>query len=63
MVGGKSMNWRLGIYIHKESQDRAHIVHQNNGNYYLRYLDKQKIDTISEVEFLMNWKHESGEEE
>lgn len=63
MVGGKSMNWRLGIYIHKDSKDRAHIVHQNYQTYYLRYLDKRKIDTISLEEFLMNWRHESGEEE
>jgi len=57
------MNWRLGIYIHKDSKDRAHIVHQNYQTYYLRYLDKRKIDTISLEEFLMNWRHESGEEE
>ena len=57
------MNWRLGIYIHKQTQDRAHIVHQREGNYYLRYLDQQKIETISEIEFLMNWQHEEGEEE
>ena len=57
------MNWKLGIYIHEKTQDRAHIVHQRNGNYYLRYLDQQKIETISEIEFLMNWKNEAGEEE
>lgn len=57
------MLWRLGIYIHKHSQERAHIVYQKNGNYVLRYLDQQKIETMSESEFLMNWLHEEGEEE
>ena len=57
------MNWRLGIYIHKDSKDRAIIVHQRDRTYFLRYLDQQKIETISEIDFLMNWKHEDGEEE
>lgn len=57
------MNWKLGTYIHQTTKDRAIIVHQRDGNYFLRYLDQQKIETISEIEFLMNWQHEAGEEE
>jgi len=63
MGGGKSMLWRLGIYIHKQTQERAHIVYQKNGNYVLRYLGQRKIETMSEREFLTNWLHEEGEEE
>jgi hypothetical protein len=57
------MLWRLGIYIHKHTQERARIVHQKNGNYVLRYLDQRKIETMSEREFSVNWRHEEGEEE
>ena len=59
------MLWRLGIYIHKHTQERARIefIHQKNGNYVLRYLDQRKIETISEREFSVNWRHEEGEEE
>ena len=57
------MKWRLGIYIHKHTKEKAHIVHQNNGNYVLRYLDQRKIETMSESEFSMNWRHEEAEEE
>ena len=34
-----------------------------NGNYVLRYLDQRKIETMSEREFSVNWRHEEGEEE
>ena len=57
------MLWRLGIYIHKHTRERAHIVYQKNGNYVLRYLDQRKIETMSIREFSMNWLHEEGEEE
>ena len=57
------MLWRLGIYIHKHTQERAHIVYQKNGNYVLRYLDQHKIETMSEREFSGNWLHEEEEEE
>ena len=56
------MLWRLGIYIQKHTQERARIVHQKNGNYVLRYLNQRKIETLSEREFSMNWRHEEGEE-
>ena len=57
------MLWGLGIYIHTHTQERARIVHKKNGNYVLRYLDQRKIETMSEREFSVNWRHEEGEEE
>jgi len=58
------MLWRLVIYIHKDTNERAHIVHhQKNENYVLRYLDQQKIETVTESEFSINWRHEGVENE
>ena len=57
------MLWPMGIYVHNQNMERAHIVHQKNGSYVLRYLDQRKIETMSEREFSMNWQREAYEED
>ena len=50
-VNGKKTNLVYRQFI------EAHIVHQNNEDYVLRYLGQRKIVTRSKIEFLMNWQH------
>jgi|TARA_R110000803_G_scaffold82099_2_gene148131 hypothetical protein len=64
MVGGIIMRWRLGTYFNKENGEKAIIVQKaTNGIYTMRFIGQQKIEQITELDFILNWEHEEGEEE
>jgi len=58
------MKWRIGTYLNKKNGEKAIIVQKNpKGIYTMRFLGQQKIEQVTELNFILNWQHEDGEEE